>query len=258
MRIVKYTLAINIPFMTFKAPHIIGHRGCAGYAPENTLEAIHTAADMGVSWIECDVKLTKDDIPITFHDDTLDRTTNGTGAVRDKTLAEIKELDAGSWFSDGFGQCTVPALEEVMDVVLERGLGMNLEIKPCEGREKETAEIALDVLASAWDDMNTILISSFAHTCLEISYDMAPDFPRGFLLPEDWPENWRQMIDALNPATININGNTVTQEQVELLLPLGKPLLAYTIDDPHRAHVLKDWGVHGFFTDVPDVIEDIF
>jgi len=87
-----------------KLPKIIGHRGCASYAPENTVEAIHTAADMGVEWVELDVKLTKDDIPILFHDDMLERTTNGSGAVKDFTLKDLKELEAGTWFSDGLGR----------------------------------------------------------------------------------------------------------------------------------------------------------
>ena len=87
--------------MALRIPQIIGHRGCAGYAPENTLEGIHTAADMGIEWVEFDVKLTKDQVPILFHDETLDRTTNSSGEVKDLTLSEIKELDAGSYFADG-------------------------------------------------------------------------------------------------------------------------------------------------------------
>jgi glycerophosphoryl diester phosphodiesterase len=88
--------------MALKLPKIIGHRGAADYAPENTIEGIHTAADMGVEWVELDVKLTKDQVPVLFHDETLERTTNSAGNVRDFTLSELKELDAGSWFSDGF------------------------------------------------------------------------------------------------------------------------------------------------------------
>ena len=79
--------------MPLKLPKIIGHRGCAGYAPENTLEAIHTAADMGIEWVELDVKITKDEVPVIFHDETLDRTTNGSGNIAERTYEEIQELD---------------------------------------------------------------------------------------------------------------------------------------------------------------------
>jgi len=88
--------------MTFQIPKIIGHRGAAGYAPENTLVSIQTAADMGIDWVELDVKLTSDDVPIIFHDDNLIRTTDHDALVKDTPYSVIKELDAGSWFADSF------------------------------------------------------------------------------------------------------------------------------------------------------------
>ncbi|MCB1531380.1 MAG: glycerophosphoryl diester phosphodiesterase [Alphaproteobacteria bacterium] len=241
--------------MTLKLPQIIGHRGSAAYAPENTLEGIRAAADMGIEWVELDVKLTKDDVPIIFHDDTLERTTNGTGAVKDFTLAELKELDAGSWFSEGFYATTIPTLEEALEVLIELDMGLNLEIKPCPGRERETAEIALDVLSQYWDDHDKLLISSFSHVSLEAALEMASDWHRGFLLPEDWPKNWAELAEYLKVSTINLNGNTVSHEDVETALAFGKPILAYTINDEERAQLLQSWGVHGFFSDAPDEIQ---
>ena len=242
--------------MTLKLPKIISHRGCAGYAPENTLEGIHTAADMGVEWVELDVKLTKDQVPILFHDDTLERTTNAHGKVAETTYADLKQIETGSWFGESFAGIKIPTLEEALDVILERDLGLNLEIKPCPGREKETAEVALDLLTSIWDENDKILISSFSHVSLETAQDMAEDLPRGFLLPEDWPENWAELADYLKASTINVNGNTVTREQIDSALDLEKPILAYTINDPDRCRTLQGWGVDGFFSDEPDVIQD--
>jgi len=239
-----------------KLPKIIGHRGCADYAPENTLEGLHTAADMGVEWVELDVKLTKDDIPIIFHDDTLERTTNGSGNVKDFTLQELKELDAGSWFAEGFYGSTIPTLEEAVDVLIERDLGLNLEIKPCAGRERDTAEVALDMLSTIWDAHDQLLISSFSYVSLEAALEVADDWHRGFLLPAEWPENWAEMAEYLRVSTINVNGNEATQEQIQTLLELQKPILAYTINDPVRARTLQGWGVDGFFTDCPDVLQD--
>ena len=243
--------------MSIKIPQIIGHRGAAGYAPENTLEGIHTAADLGIEWVELDVKLTKDQIPIIFHDDTLDRTTNGHGPVALMTYEEIRQLEAGSWFSDGFAGIRIPTLEEAIDVILERGLGLNLEIKPCPGREKETAEVALDLLSQIWDDHDKLLISSFQHVSLEVALDMAEDWHRGLLLPEEWPENWKELAEYLKVSTVNVNGNTVTREQIESISDdLGLPVLAYTINDPTRGRFLQSWGVDGFFSDEPDVLKD--
>lgn len=240
---------------SLKIPQIIGHRGCASYAPENTLEGLHVAADMGVEWVEFDVKLTKDHVPILFHDDTLERTTNGHGPVAELTYEDLQELEAGSWFGDSFAGVKIPTLEEAIDVLIERDLGVNIEIKPCPGREKETAEVALDVLSGIWDDHERILISSFSHVSMETARDLAEDWPRGLLLPKDWPENWRELAEYLQVSSVNLDGRACTREQVQQALELKKPVLAYTINDPHRARLLQSWGVSGFFTDAPDALQ---
>ena len=242
--------------MALKIPKIIGHRGCAGYAPENTLEAIHTAADMGVEWVELDVKLTKDEVPIIFHDDTLDRTTSGSGNVADKTYDEIKELDAGSWYGESFVGVKIPTLEEAIEVLIDRDLGFNMEIKPCAGREKITAEVALDLLSTIWDEHDKLLISSFQHVSLEAALDIAEDWHRGLILPPEWPENWAELAQYLKVDTINTPGDTTSRDQFESIMDMGKLALAYTINNAEQIRQLQSWGVDGFFSDVPDVAKD--
>ena len=239
--------------MAIKFPRVIAHRGASAYAPENTLAAIRTAADMGVTWVELDVKLTKDNIPVIFHDDTLERTTNGHGNIADILYEDLKQLDAGHWFAESFTGETVPTLEEAVDVILEHGLGLNLEIKPCPTREIDTAEAVLDHLSQIWDDNDTLLISSFSSICLEIALDMAPDYHRGVLLDEV-DETWPTLFDHIRPSTLNINGNTVTQIQMNDFLEAEVPILAYTINDPLKAKKLHAMGVDGFFSDSPDII----
>ena len=242
--------------MPLKLPRIIGHRGAAGYAPENTIEGIHTAADMGIEWVELDVKITKDEIPIIFHDETLERTTNGTGLVAQATYEEIKELDAGSWYGESFIGVAVPSLEDVIEVLIDRDLGLNLEIKPCPGREKETAEVALDLLSTIWDDHDRLLISSFQHVSLETALDMAEDWHRGLLIPEEWPDNWAEMAEYLKVSSVNVNASTVKREEVESVMDMEKPILAYTVNDAQQARILQSWGVDGFFSDTPDLIKE--
>ena len=239
-----------------KLPPIIGHRGAARFAPENTLESIHTAHDMGVKWVEFDVKLTKDSVPILMHDDTLDRTTNGAGNVADYTYAQICELEAGQWFSEGFAGIKIPTLTEALDALLVHDMGLNLEIKPCPGREVETAEVVADVLTQSWDDLDKILLSSFSYVSLETIKDMAPDYARGFLMESEWPENWKELSEYLDVSTYNIDGRTVTREQVEDLIDTQKQILAYTINDPMLARQLRAWGVDSVFTDDPETIND--
>lgn len=242
--------------MTLKLPKIIGHRGVAAYAPENTIEGIHTAADMGVEWVELDVKLTRDQVPIIFHDDTLERTSNGSGAVAGLTLEEIRSFECGSWFSDSFAGIKIPTLDEALEAVIDRGLGLNLEIKPCPGRERETAEAALDVLSQIWDDHSRLLVSSFSLVSMETALIMAQDWPRALLIGEEWPENIEEIREFLDLSCINVNAKTVQREQAESITDMGLPLLAYTVNDADEARRLLRWGIDGVFSDAPDIIRE--
>lgn len=253
--------------MSLKLPKVIGHRGACAYAPENTLESIHTAADIGAEWVELDVKITKDGVPIIFHDDTLDRTTNGSGNVAEMDYEDIKQLEAGSWYAESFVGVKIPTLEEAIEVLINLNLGLNLEIKPCPGREKETAEIALDVLSQYWDDHERILISSFQHVCLEVARDMTTDWARGLLIggesPEIWldsinnrnmPDNWQDVADYLDVKTVNLSRNLAKRETIEEIIDLDLHPLVYTINDPMEARQLQSWGVEAMFSDEPDTI----
>jgi glycerophosphoryl diester phosphodiesterase len=136
-------------------------------------------------------------------------------------------------------------------------MGVNLEIKPCPGREKETAEVMLDVATRIWpDDLPPPLISSFQNVSLETAMDMMEEWPRGFLMDEHL-ENWQELAQYLNAATININGNTVTRNQIEEYMEYQKPILAYTINDQMKAKELVRWGVDAVFSDNPDTIMEI-
>lgn len=240
-----------------KLPQIIGHRGVCGYAPENTLEGIHTAADMGVEWVELDVKLTKDDVPIMFHDEELGRTTNGNGPVAETNYDDIRQLEAGSWFGESFAGIKIPTLEEAAEVLIERGMGLNLEIKPCPGREKVTAEAALDILSRVWDDHDSLLISSFHHVSLETAKEMANDWHRGLLIGGDeMPENWKELVDYLECDCINLGSRLVKQDIVHQISDFDKRLLVYTVNDPQEARLFQSWGVKTFFTDYPDILQE--
>lgn len=237
-------------------PKVIGHRGAKAYAPENTLASIHAAADLGIEWVEFDVKLTKDSIPVVFHDEELQRCTGHSGLMSDMDFKEVQELDAGSWYGESFINERIPTLEDVLEAAAARGLGVNIEIKPCPGREVETAEAALDIATRVWDeDAPLPLISSFSHVSLETAFDMMPDWPRGFLMDEHL-ENWKELVEHLEASTININGNRVSREQLEEYIEMQKPILAYTINDPQKARELLRWGVDGVFSDNPDVIRE--
>ena len=106
----------------------IAHRGASGYAPENTLAAFDKAVEMQADYIEIDVQLSKDDLPVVIHDDTLDRTTNGTGNISAYTLQELKSLDAGSWFDKKYAGEKIPSLNEVLEMYGEK-INILIELK---------------------------------------------------------------------------------------------------------------------------------
>jgi glycerophosphoryl diester phosphodiesterase len=161
-------------------PPVIGHRGAAAAAPENTLASLRKAHELGARWVEFDVKLSRDRRPILAHDERLNRTTNGRGRFADQTLAEIAKLDAGSWFGPAFAGERVPTFEDALALCGELGLGVNVEIKPCPGRERETARVVAETLLDHWPATRpTPLISSFAPACLLIAREVAPEVPRG-------------------------------------------------------------------------------
>ena len=108
-------------------PVIEAHRGDSANAPENTLAAFQRALALGVAWIELDVHPAKDGTLMVLHDDTVDRTTNGSGAVRDLTPDQLRRLDAGSWFAPSFSGERIPGLPEVLELVAPTATGLNVE-----------------------------------------------------------------------------------------------------------------------------------
>lgn len=239
--------------MSRQSPHVIGHRGACGYAPENTLASIQAAADCGTAWVELDVKLTRDNIPIIFHDDRLERTTNGHGNVADIRYKDLCKLDSGKWYDEHFAGTTIPTLTEAVKLIEALELGLHLEIKPCKGREEATANIALEHLATCWKQPNKLLISSFQPLCLAASLHTAPHIPRGALF-ETIPDNIAHYVNTYDTSTIHVAADSLTADKTAQLKTLGKPILAYTVNDANTAQMLYSWGVDAVFSDFPDKI----
>jgi glycerophosphoryl diester phosphodiesterase len=233
-------------------PAVIGHRGAAGAAPENTLASIRKARELGATWIEFDVKLTKDGHAILFHDDCLERTTNGQGAVAATTLAEIRRLDAGGWFGAAFRGEPVPTFEQALALCAELGLGVNVEIKPCANRDMETAEVTISTLLDLWPpDMPVPLVSSFAPACLRVARAMAPEVPRGYLAGT-LSRRWRELMAEADCATIHLNHRRIVPWQQATILAAGIPLVLYTVNDGLRAQRHLGAGVTAVITDHVD------
>ncbi|MBQ6715733.1 MAG: glycerophosphodiester phosphodiesterase [Clostridia bacterium] len=151
------------------------HRGASGYAPENTLPAFQLAVDMNADGIECDIHYSKDGYFIVCHDETVDRTSNGTGVISEMTLDEIKALDFGKKFGEKFAGTTAPTLEEMLDVVKNMNV-INIEIKEF-GRDRDEEAILhkfYDILAS-YGIVDRVIVSSFHARLLKHLKDLHED-----------------------------------------------------------------------------------
>lgn len=235
-------------------PRVIGHRGAAASAPENTLAGFRRAAALGVTWVEFDVKLTADKVPVLVHDDSLKRTTGRDVPLSDVPFDDLGAFDAGAWFSADFAGEPIPSLEQALMLFLELGQHPNIEIKPSPGQETATVERTLAVLERLWPaDKPAPLISSFAIESLEALQRLAPALPRGFLF-ETLPSDWAQTSTRLGFATIHHNSETVTAAQVAETKAAGYGLVVHTVNEPERARELVSWGIEAVITDAPERI----
>jgi glycerophosphoryl diester phosphodiesterase len=238
---------LSYPFQ----PPVIAHRGARGSAPENTLAAYKRAKEEGAVWVETDVKLTHDGVPILMHDDELDRTTNGKGLVADMPWSEFQKLDAGGWFDPQFSGERVPALSEFLAFVFAQNLRVNLELKPCPGRTQATAMVTLIEAAKVWPhSAPPPLISSFDVEALVIASGLHPEWPRGLLL-EEWSEDWGDLVRRTKADAIHVDEEILTKGRVDAFLQARLPVLAFTVNDPARMKELLHWGVTAVFTDHP-------
>jgi glycerophosphoryl diester phosphodiesterase len=235
---------------------LIGHRGAAGLAPENTEAGFRKAASLGVRWVEFDVHLSKDGVPVVIHDDAVDRTTDGRGEVAALTLAELRGLDAGSWFDLEFRHQRIPTLDETIALLGELGLGAVVEIKPSPGHEARTAEATVTMLSERWPEhLPAPMVSSFQRTSLARAQEVAPGIARAFTVGA-LPEDWHREADRLGATAIHADHRRLDRATVTAVGQAGLPLFAYTVNDAERAAELYRWGVAALFSNRPDLLSE--
>jgi glycerophosphoryl diester phosphodiesterase len=239
-------------------PRLVAHRG-GWLAPENTLASMRMAHAHGFRMVEIDVRLSGDGTLVLMHDDTVDRTTNGTGRVGGMTWGELARLDAGFAARDRLPEFIgepVPAFEAIARFCLANGMNINIEIKPCPGREEETGcAVALDVLRLWKDAPVPPLISSFMESALVSARDVAPRVPRALLqdtLTPDWPER----VARLGCVAIDANFRELSADVVADAHRRRLKVACYTPNDPADVDRLIGWGVDCVITDAIDVIRE--
>lgn len=235
-------------------PRRIAHRGAGRLAPENTLAAMRRGAACGYKMFEFDAKLSADGIPILMHDATLARTTGESGRVADRPWSELALLDAGSWHSARYAGEGVPTLARVGAWLQANRLYANIEIKPCPGREVETAARIVQQLDAHWRTaVAPPLLSSFSEAALASARAHGPHWPRALLL-SDLPEDWRARCLALDCVAIDLHERWIDASLVQAAHRVGLRVLTYTVNDPERVLELEAMGVDGVITDAIDRI----
>lgn len=234
-----------------KAPLFIAHRGYKEKFPENTLSAFDAAVKNGARMIELDVSLTRDRKIVVIHDDTLERTTTGSGLVADHTLSELKALDAGSWFSPEFENETIPTIEEVFEKFSQKTM-INIEIKPEafeDGNPDDAIEKQIIQLIQQFSCVDSVLISSFEKRLLQRISRMPVKPELAFLTETPADLQTVEFIKQNNIFSWNADYTILTKDQINLMHKNTINVYAFTVNDVDSAGALVGMGINGIFTD---------
>ncbi len=229
-------------------PVVFAHRGAKKYAPENTLASFQKALEMGAQALELDVTLSKDGEVVVIHDDRVDRTTNGTGEVTNLTRAELKDLDAGAWFSEEFAGEQIPTLAEILELVQSKAL-INIEIKNAGKRNAELVEKTV-MLVKKTKRQESIIFSSFIPGNVKKLRIRLPGCPTGLLtLPGLLGKVEIGLLGRISPDLIHPHYSSVNQRFIQKQHSRFKRVHTYTVNEVELMQTLAAWGVDGFFCD---------
>jgi len=236
---------------------LLGHRGAAAEAPANTVPAFKRAMEVGADGVELDVHLTRDGQVVVIHDETVTSVTGRPGRVRDMTLAEIRELDAGSYFGPEFAGTRIPTLDEALEAVGPQAV-VNIELKgtgvATEGLEREVVRIVRAHRAS-----DRVIISSFNPFRLWRMRALAPDLPRGMLHGPSTPVYVRDLwfLPMVQPDALHPHYTMVNDAYMKRAHQWGVRVNVWTVDDPAEARRLVELGVDAIITNDPARLREV-
>ncbi|MDX8360500.1 MULTISPECIES: glycerophosphodiester phosphodiesterase [Bacillaceae] len=229
---------------------VYAHRGASKLAPENTMTAFLTAEELGADGIELDVQLSKDNIPVIIHDETLNRTTNGVGYVKDYTAKELEELDAGSWFTPLHMGEKIPTLDHFLSWFSTTKMLLNLELKNSLIEYKGIEQIVCDMLKAYKVDDRTV-ISSFNHHSIKNVMKIDPQLDTAFLVSSRLQKAWESAKNA-GTKSIHVKHNLLSKQFVDECRKENMTLRTYTVNRPLSIRLYYKWKVDGIITDVPN------
>jgi glycerophosphoryl diester phosphodiesterase len=244
----------------------VAHRGASGYAPEHTITSYKMGEQLHGDYIEIDLQMTKDGKLIVMHDETLDRTTNGTGQVKDHTLSEIKKLDAGSWFNEAYPEkakteyegLQVPTLEEVFQTF---GKNANYYIETKSPEVYPGMEQKLEDLVNQYHiNKDTLLVQSFSAASLQKMNQIDPsvkliqlmEYKSPVVLSDTELQSIKKYAVGIGP-----NSDMIDKAYVQKAVQNGLQVHPYTVNEKDEMRKLIDWGVTGMFTNYPDRLNEV-
>ena len=226
----------------------VAHRGASGHAPENTLAAFRRAVELGATFIETDLQLSRDARFVAMHDATLDRTTTARGSVQALTLAELRELDVGSWFGPQFVGERIPTLEEILDFARESDVALYLELKP--GGVWGSGHALVGALRGA-QEATSVVVLSFDPATLAGIRQLEPTLMTGFLFDQACPDAVGRALHV-GARQLAPRGDLVTPELVAQARRADLQVVTWTINEPAHIRALIAAGVDGIMSDYPD------
>ena len=241
---------------------VIAHRGGANLAPENTLAAFSKSINLGVDMIEIDVRLSKDYNVIVIHDKTVDRTTEGTGKVKDLELTQLKKFDAGSWFNDEFLGERIPTLEEVFSLIDGR-VNLLIEIKEGDetypGLEKRVAELIDNYNAYDW-----VIVQSFNEKTVLRIKEFNPRIKTFFLLGRNFEEYINKIVNQVKEGNFQkkydglaLHYSSLDSNNVEMLKELDFSIYTWTVNEKEKMINVIKLNINGIITDSPDILIEL-
>jgi glycerophosphoryl diester phosphodiesterase len=235
----------------WRYPRLIAHRCGGALAPENTLVGLRIAARMGCQAVEFDAMLCADGVPVVIHDETLDRTTSGSGPVARARLDDLRRLDAGIRHGPAFLGEPLPTLVEVLECCAELGLTANVEIKPATGYEQATGAAVAELVAALRRD-GALLLSSFSEVALSEAARTAPLVPRAVLV-ETVPADWSERLRRHGAVALHCAAHAADAATVAAIAAAGYGIACYTVNSAAEAQRLFAAGVCSVFSDRPDL-----
>lgn len=230
---------------------IVAHRGWSGAAPENTMAAFKlAAAEPDIDYIELDVHLSKDGIPVVIHDHTLDRTTDGSGLVKEHTFEQLRRLDAGSWYSPAFADERIPSLEEVLDWCKGQ-CKLHIELKTM-GDENKGLEVAVIDCVRRHGMQDEVVLSSFDHDSMKRASEIDQTI-RTALIFLGKPTMLLEQLWYTGATGVSIHYAFITRSLVEEMAEHGIDLGVWTVDDTaHLASIIGHYPAVRITTNYPE------